>query len=494
MIKKSFYFFISFILLTLSVPFRAYALELPDIKASQAILIEQTTGKVLYEKNADAKAYPASMTKILTAILLIENIGMDDIIVTGDEVYGIPADSSRAGHTAGESISGINLLRGLLLPSGNETGCVVAAEVIRRTTGDDSLPYEEAERQFANMMNAKAREIGAVNTHFVNPHGYHDDNHYTTARDMALICQKAMEYEEFSNIAREVEYIGNGVVSGRTDDMLTAEYDWENTNQLINPSSEFYYADAVGIKTGFTDQAGYCLSSAAERNGIKLIAVIFNDIEADRYGDSARLFEYGFNTYDFRVVQEGDFIIDTIQVHNPKLGEESDLEVKALGSHTEFLSEDELNSIERDIVYDEAKVYKHTAEELAAEKEEALKLAEKEGLEYAISEDEPVEITLPVKEGEVLGYVSYTLNGAEIYRADLVSTRSADERTKDTDREYYINYIKANMFTVRAIPFWIGGLVILGLIITLIAVIIRAIFIRKRRRRDAYTFSKRRRY
>ena len=182
----------------------------PNVNAQSAILMEQGTGKVLYAKNERQRMYPASITKVLTAIVALEYLDPEEIVTTGTEVNAVPYDSSTAGHLVGESLKVENLIRGLFIPSGNETGCVAAAAVVKKAGYGESMAYGEIERIFSNILNEKARELGAMDTNFVNPHGYHDANHYTTAYDAALFCSAAMENELIRRIAGETEFYGNG--------------------------------------------------------------------------------------------------------------------------------------------------------------------------------------------------------------------------------------------------------------------------------------------
>ena len=149
----------------------------PELTASAAILIEESTGTILYEKNADQKMYPASMTKVLTALVALDYFQPEELIKVGSEINEVSLDSSKAGHVVGETLTMKNAIRGLIIPSGNDSANVIAAAVARRAENDDSLSFRQCEAVFTDLMNKKAAELGAKNSHFANADGYHDDNH-----------------------------------------------------------------------------------------------------------------------------------------------------------------------------------------------------------------------------------------------------------------------------------------------------------------------------
>ncbi len=446
----------------------AFAAEPPDIKAKSGILIEREMGKVLYEKNADLKVYPASITKVLTAILFVENIPLDEIIVMGNEVNSVPWDSSKAGHLPGESILAENLLRALLIPSGNESACVAASAVAKKITKNPNMPYEEAEPFFADLMNKKANELGATHSNFKNPHGYHDDDHYTSARDIAIICRAAMEHEAIAKTVKELEYKGNGAGNKKTGDMKTAEYDWKTTNLLL---MDYPYAD--GIKTGFTNQAGYCLSASAAKDGEKLIAIVFGEEEEkERWADTLDLFDYGFDNYDYETIQQKDAVLEAAELYDPKLGESKTMDMLGEDEFIGYFSKEELSRIEKEIIYKEHKI-------AIPEKNE-----EKDNEEEA--SESKIKLLLPIKEGDVLGTISYKLDNEVIFKGNIIASRDAEERTFKTDVQYYYRLFIDNAFTLKAIPGWIMIIAVLFLIISFFRGIRR-----RRRRRDLYTLRRR---
>lgn len=227
-----------------------------ELYSDAAILIEKDTGKVLYSKNAEEKMYPASTTKILTAILAIEHFSLDEKLTASyDAVMAIPSGYSNAAIQVGETLTVRELLEVFLVHSANEAGYILAENI----SGSIS--------EFANLMNKKAEEIGCKNTHFTNPSGLQDENHYTTAYDLALIAKYCMNNDTF----RSLVYMPSCTIAA-TD--KSEERYFKNTNDMLNPSSQYYNENVIGIKTGYTSQAQNCLISGIQKNGIELISVV----------------------------------------------------------------------------------------------------------------------------------------------------------------------------------------------------------------------------
>lgn len=234
-----------------------FAEAAPSVSAPCAILTDEKSGVVLYEKNAHMRAYPASTTKVMTAILALEKGNLEDMVtVSFNAVNSISYDSSKAGLFEGETFTLREMLYALLICSANDAANVIA-EHIAGDTGS-----------FVNMMNSRAAELGAVNTHFVNAHGLHSPEHYTTAYDLAILARHAMTLPEFGEIVQMRSY-----VLEPTEKYEEKRY-LNSTNHLQNPQSEYYYANAIGIKTGYTDEAKSCLVSAAETENGTYIAVV----------------------------------------------------------------------------------------------------------------------------------------------------------------------------------------------------------------------------
>ena len=289
-----------------------------DLTARAAILVEERTGRILYGKNENERMYPASITKILTAYVALQYLDPDDLIVIGREILLVPPGSSVARNQVGETKTVENMIRALIISSGNETSISIAVNVVRRRNGIQNVNYVEAMAEFMDIMNEQARSFGAFNTNFTNPHGFHDDNHFTTAYDMALIIRAALQNPLIRRISAEAEFVGNGADNRAAPGAFTQEYDWTSRNLLIVEESPFFYPYASGIKTGFHDQASDTLASTAMRNNINLIAVVLYSPMPGRWNDSIKLFEYGFNFFDFEVVQEAGAVIGQVEVD--KLG------------------------------------------------------------------------------------------------------------------------------------------------------------------------------
>ncbi|NLK36762.1 MAG: D-alanyl-D-alanine carboxypeptidase, partial [Epulopiscium sp.] len=192
-------------------PQMTFAAQKPEVTAETAILMEPTTGKIIYSKDIHKKMYPASMTKILTALVVMDYFSPDTLITVGTEINEVTLDSSKAGHKRGETLTVENLIRGLIIPSGNDTANVLAAAVAKKVENNNDLTPEESEKVFARLMNEKAKKLGAKESHFSNAHGYHDENHYTSAYDMALITREAQKNKMISEIAKEKSFSGKGV-------------------------------------------------------------------------------------------------------------------------------------------------------------------------------------------------------------------------------------------------------------------------------------------
>ncbi len=264
-----------------------------NIYSEAAILIEKETGKVLYEKNKDKKMYPASTTKILTAILAIENCDLKEQVVASKEaVRSVKTGYSTAAIQVGESFTVEELLKVLMVHSANEAGNILAEHI--------SGSIDE----FAKLMNIKAKEIGCKDSNFVNPHGAHEDNHYTTAYDLALIGRYAMQNEDFRRIVSTMECsLPNTELWTEEDSNKYGERKFYNTNDLMLSNSKYYYPYVNGIKSGYTTPAKNCLVTGSNRYGFELIAVVLH-AEATENGESARnvdtikLLDYGYENFN----------------------------------------------------------------------------------------------------------------------------------------------------------------------------------------------------
>lgn len=248
----------------------------PAVSAVTAILIDSKTGRILYNKKAYNLMYPASTTKTLTALLAIENLNLDKVIVVPYNACKIPCDSSTVGIKPGEKIKIRYLLYALMLDSANECANILAEQV------------SGSVKAFAVKMNQSAKQLGAISSNFVNPSGYPDIHHHTTAYDLSKIAVYAMKNPVFRKIVGTYAYKIPPTNKHPKGIFLS------NTNRLINKKSggKYFYPYAIGIKTGTSNSSGKVLVSCAKKGNIELIAVVMKS--ADIYGDSIKLFNYGF--------------------------------------------------------------------------------------------------------------------------------------------------------------------------------------------------------
>ena len=271
MIKK---FFATTIFSVLTILNSAVYAASPDVLASSAILIEATTGRVIFEKNADEIRPPASMTKMITCILGIENLLPTTEVKISPEAAAV--EYSDLHLQSGDILSADNLLQGTMLVSDNG-GAVAIAQAVGGNISN-----------FAKMMNDKAKEIGCEHTNFENPHGLTSQNHLSTARDMSKIAAYCMKNSRFR------KYVGTNLGTV-TITSPPVTFDALNTNKLLGS-----YPGATGIKTGYTMAAGGCLSAGAKRGEVELIAVVMNSPTMDtRFDDGAKLLDYGFERVDY---------------------------------------------------------------------------------------------------------------------------------------------------------------------------------------------------
>ncbi len=347
-----------------------------DIEAKAALIVETNTGKVIYEKDAQKQNYPASVTKVLTAILVIENCKLDDMAtVTKTAVSNIPEGYVTAPLFVDEKISIKDLLYALMLKSANDAAYVLAEHVGGSVEG------------FAEMMNKKAKEIGCKNTHFVNPNGIHDKQHYTTAYDMFLISKYAMQNETFAKIVSTYKYTLSATNKYTKEDRVM-----ESTNSFLNPQSAYYNENVKGIKTGTTKQAGNCLITDSQKEGLNFITVVLGAETSDsKFSETKKMIKYVFNNYSLEKLNKKDDKIKTIEVNG------ATKETKMLDL---ILSED----------IEVMKNTKTTKEELTPN--------------VVLNE----EISAPIKAGDELGHVEYNIDGIK-YEAKLLAANDVEKKT-----------------------------------------------------------------
>lgn len=260
--------------------------NLPTLYCNDNILMDAETGNVLFEKNGYSKIYPASTTKVLTAILVLENLPLDEKVVASQRaINSVPIGSSVMGIKQGEIFSVENLLYGLILPSGNDAA-IVLAEAVSGNVDD-----------FVVLMNSKANEIGCLNTHFSNPHGFYDESHYSTPYDMALILKYAMKYDEFRKIAQTKSW--ELPITNKTDTTRILK----NNNRLLDEDYSIFYPYALGGKTGYTIESRGTYIGYAKKDDKLLIVGNFDGSQNingknARFLDAISLCDYGFLNYD----------------------------------------------------------------------------------------------------------------------------------------------------------------------------------------------------
>lgn len=288
--RKLLMFLISFSIIFSNITYKAYAKEEPPtVSADSVVLMDATTGEILYSKNPDAAYPPASTTKLMTALLTLEKCKLDDVVTVGKNPP--LADGSKIYLFEGEQIKVRDLLYGLLLVSGNDCAEALAEHV------SGSLD------KFVVEMNKRALELGAKNTNFVNPSGLFNDNHKTSAKDLALIMRELSKNPEYTKIATTSFY------KIPPTNKSTAERPLWNENKLIQKSSKLYYEGCEGGKTGYTVQSQHSYVSTATRNGQKLVVALVHDKNKTFFPDAAALFNYGFNNFQLtHLFSKGDLV------------------------------------------------------------------------------------------------------------------------------------------------------------------------------------------
>lgn len=254
----------------------------PVVSADSAILMEVDTGTILYAKNIHKREYPASTTKLLTTLIAAETCSMDETVTfSHDAVFDNPPGSSGIAMDVGQTLTMEQCLNAILIRSANEVAFAVAEHIC----GDTDWTV------FGDLMNQRARDLGCLNSHFVNPNGLPDDEHYTTAYDLAMIGRSFFANEMLCKITltRRLEIPASDTIP---------QAKIENNNMQIIPGGIYAYPYLVGCKTGYTNAARSCLVSCAERDGMKLICVVLRDEAPLQYEDTISLFNYGFSNFD----------------------------------------------------------------------------------------------------------------------------------------------------------------------------------------------------
>lgn len=367
----------------------ALALEAPQLTGKAALVVDLDSGSVLYEKNSQQRRHPASLTKVMTTLLTLEAvdkgaISLDDVVTAQpDCLTGLAEDSSHAGIAPGTQLTVRDLIYAMMLASANEACNVIASHLGGSISG------------FVDMMNQKAQELGCLDTHFINPNGLPGDDHYTTAYDLYLITREAMRYPMFMEVANTLSYTASNPAVNDGRAMI-------NSNALINPQchysqkKDYTYEGASGVKTGYTNAAGYCLISTAQRDGINVLAIAMGclgelngDMENFRnFDDTIAMYDWVFGNFSHREVIDMNAVLGTVAV---ELGKEDAVSVKPGGQIDLLLPNDlDLGQLQKNV-------------ELYSDSVKA-----------------------PVAAGTVLGRLSLSMNGQEMGSVDLVSADSVE--------------------------------------------------------------------
>ncbi|MEN6414692.1 MAG: D-alanyl-D-alanine carboxypeptidase family protein [Veillonellales bacterium] len=355
----------------------------PAVSADAAIVMDAKTGQVLYDKQSHNRGAPASTTKILTAIIAIESDHLDDEVKVSVKAAGTPGSSMHL--YAGQIISMRELLAGLMLRSGNDAAVAIAEHLAGSVEA------------FAELMNHKARLLGAFDSHFRNPNGLSAAGHYTTAFDLAWITRYALLNPVFAEIVStketEIEWLDR---SGHEHDR-----NLRNTNKLL-----WMFEDADGVKTGTTGEAGPCLVSSATRGNQKLIAVVLHD--HSRWFDSMKLLKYGFDSFDlYQYAEEGD-ILSAIPVEQ---GLRDCIDAAVAGPAALAVSAAEYDAV-------------------------------------TVELDLPEQIRAPVYKGQKIGEIVFYIRDKAVKTVDVVAAQDADERT--VTRTFFNQLLQ----TIRLLSGW----------------------------------------
>lgn len=258
--------------------------EGPQVYGGSAVVMDMNSGAVLYAKKMDEQRYPASITKLMTALVALENAQLDDeVLFTEDSISFLEYGDAHIGMTPGEKLSLEDAMYGMLLASANEVSYAIAESVGNLMGGGFDA--------FIQKMNDRAAEIGCTGSHWVNPNGLHDEQHYTTAHDMAVIASKVYQFEEFRKIVQTLQY-----TIGETN-LVDETRTFQQNHKMLWPQNANYYEYCTGGKTGYTDQARTTLVTMADDGNLQLAAVVLRDFGNDAYIDTRAMFDYAFENF-----------------------------------------------------------------------------------------------------------------------------------------------------------------------------------------------------
>lgn len=373
--------------------FSADSAEQPSISAASAILLDNKTGKVLYNKNENKKMYPASTTKILTAIIVIENCNLDTIATASyDAIMSIPDGYSTANIQIGEQLTIEQLLELLLVHSAND-----AANVLAEFVGGST-------DSFVSIMNTKINELGLTNSHFTNVYGLHDDNHYTTAHDLAFIMKYCLNNNTFRKIAGQAS-----CAIPATNKYGTRSYN--STNELLVPNSTYYYKYLTTGKTGFTSQAKESLVSSAYKNNLELIGVVLGS--TNRFADTRNIYEYAYSNYSIKTIATEKDIATNIKISNATAETEN---LNLLISETVSVlinNSQNISEIQPEIILND-------------------------------------NIKAPIEEGSTLGKIKYNVNGVT-YSTNII----AEHNVEQSKYPFYILYFSISIIFIISFTLFI---------------------------------------
>ena len=346
-----------------------------NLEAPNLLLADTNTGKIIYEREADKRIYPASITKLLTAILVVENCELDETVtVSENAVMSVPSGYVNANLQVGEEITVEDLLYVMLIPSANDAANALAEHV------GGSI------ESFSTMMNTRAKELGCTGSNFTNPSGLHQEEHYTTCRDIYLISKEAISKEYIKKIIETTKY-----TLPQTNKYTGTSRFFTTTNYRKLKSLSKYYSDyCIGGKTGYTGEAKNCVVEFAQKDGIELVAIVMGEgakVKGQKFLDAKAMFEYVFKNYESKQIAKQNDVYETVSINNGTK-ETKDLDVLFKNNVNILKQKNDNTEIEKNVEYTNANA--------------------------------------PIKKGDVVGIVTYKLDGIE-YTSELIAKDNVEE-------------------------------------------------------------------
>lgn len=382
------------LLLNLINPVTTFADEELDINGTAALLMDYDSNTILYEKNIHKQLYPASTTKVITGILAIENSNLDDIVTIDEEVIELTYGS----HIAldyDEEMSVNDLLHALLIASANDAALALAKNV--------SGSIDE----FVDMMNEKTKELGGLDTNFINPNGLHEDEHKSSAHDLALIGKYAMENDIFREIVAKDQY------TIKTTNKKDEEREIHSTNRFLYGNEKMEidgktipirYEGLSGVKTGYTPEAKSCLISFVEKDNRRLLTVVLNSEGKNVYSDTTKLLDYGFDNLKSKYIGHANEFVDNINIEN---GEFPFVPAILDKNVSHFITDEDMKNLVKNI---------HLKKDLKA----------------------------PIEQGESLGTLEYYLKDEIVAKGNIVATMSVKAKVQTS----FLQTIKKRWYIV----------------------------------------------